>query len=236
MDVPDVVKLPASFFGDWRIKLLQSMHDGDTKTVIWMQLLLLGASQKTPGRFAVSDVVPYDIPTFAAILGRPEEQVAEALDAFAAVGLVENDDGVISIPAQMCEWYTSTTAEERKAETRAKVAKHRAAEKAKKVTTPSDFEIILEDGTFYNIPQEDIAQYKINFPDLDIEQELRNMAAWAMAAGNNRKTRKGAPRFVSNWLIRSQDNLSRRGRNSNGSNRGYSEAKPVPLFPGDTVL
>lgn len=103
--------------------------------------------------------------------------------------------------------------------------------------TPSEFNIMLQDGSFYNVPLENIEYYKKLYPGVDIEQQLRNMEGWSRDAGNNRKTRGGVKRFITNWLIREQNNASKKG-GRNGTNRrspdqgaGYKQ-----YFDGETVV
>ena len=61
------------------------------------------------------------------------------------------------------------------------------------------------DGTYYNVPQENVEYYKRLYPGVDVEQALRNMMGWSMSAGPNRKTRRGIKRFITNWLCGDQD-------------------------------
>ena len=71
--------------------------------------------------------------------------------------------------------------------------------------TPSEFEILLNDGTTYNVPMENIAVYHTLYPAVDIEQELRNMMGWCIHNEKHRKTRGGIKRFIGSWLQREQD-------------------------------
>lgn len=111
----------------------------------------------------------------------------------------------------------------------------RSTHPAKPQPTPSEFNIPLNDGSFYNVPQENIEFYKRNFPGVDVEQQLRNMIAWSREAGPNRKTERGIKRFITNWLIREQDK-SRKGGRTNGANRGSAEEGPRPVYGGETIL
>ncbi len=69
---------------------------------------------------------------------------------------------------------------------------------------PSDYKIILLDKSFYEIPLEKLNFWKESYPAVDVEQELRSMAAWADANPTKRKTRRGIEKFINGWLIRSQ--------------------------------
>ncbi len=70
--------------------------------------------------------------------------------------------------------------------------------------TPSSFDIPLNSGS-YNVPMEDIETYKKLYPNVNIEQALRNMVGWSMSNATRRKTRSGVKRFINSWLAREQD-------------------------------
>ena len=69
----------------------------------------------------------------------------------------------------------------------------------------SGIKIPLNDKSFFNVPLEKIALWKETYPAVDIEQELREMAAWSDANPAKRKTRRGIGRFINSWLSREQD-------------------------------
>lgn len=73
---------------------------------------------------------------------------------------------------------------------------------------PSGYKIILLDKSFYEIPLEKLNFWKESYPAVDVEQELRSMAAWADANPTKRKTRRGIEKFINGWLIRSQKEQS----------------------------
>lgn len=101
--------------------------------------------------------------------------------------------------------------------------------------TPSEFDIPLQDGTTYNVPQENIEVYERLYPGVDVEQQLRNMIGWSMAAGTRRKTRRGIKRFITNWLIREQDS-GRKGGANHGANRGDTGGRPQPVCDWDEII
>ena len=81
----------------------------------------------------------------------------------------------------------------------------RSTPAAKPQPTPSEFDIPLNDGTFYNVPMENIEVYKRLYPAVDVEQALRNMIGWCMGNPTRRKTRRGVKRFITGWLSGDQD-------------------------------
>lgn len=70
---------------------------------------------------------------------------------------------------------------------------------------PPAVEFVLNDGTLYGVPQDDVAKYQQLYPGIDVMQELRKIVGWCDANPKNRKTRTGAKRFVNGWLSRAQD-------------------------------
>lgn len=60
-------------------------------------------------------------------------------------------------------------------------------------------------NTFYPITQEMIDHYKELYPNVDIEQNFRNMIGWLEANPTKRKTKTGISRFINAWLSKEQD-------------------------------
>ena len=71
--------------------------------------------------------------------------------------------------------------------------------------TPPVISLILNDGTFFNIVSADVSKWEALYPNVDILQQLRNMAGWCDANPTRRKTRGGVRRFITAWLAREQD-------------------------------
>jgi hypothetical protein len=64
---------------------------------------------------------------------------------------------------------------------------------------------LLNDGSQYNVTENDITRYRELYPGIDVMQELRNLTGWCEANPKNRKTRNGAKRFITGWLTRAQN-------------------------------
>lgn len=64
--------------------------------------------------------------------------------------------------------------------------------------------IILEDGTFYDVPLDKLTMWQQAYPDLDVKRELYQMASWCDANQSKRKSRRGVEKFINGWLNRSQ--------------------------------
>ena len=65
--------------------------------------------------------------------------------------------------------------------------------------------IPLNDGTSYGVTQEQVDHWGKLYPAVNVMQELRAMVGWSEANPTKRKTRRGADRFITSWLSRTQD-------------------------------
>lgn len=81
----------------------------------------------------------------------------------------------------------------------------------------SGFAIPLNDGSEWWIPLTTVQDWKHAYPAVDVEQELREMRAWANANPAKRKTSRGVASFAVRWLSKAQDTPS---RTINGAGRG----------------
>ena len=79
--------------------------------------------------------------------------------------------------------------------------------------------LILNDNSYYYVIDEEVKEYKTLYPNVNVEQQLRNMAGWLNANQRKRKTKRGIKRFINSWLSKEQDRggYSRYGQNTNTS-------------------
>lgn len=77
--------------------------------------------------------------------------------------------------------------------------------KKTKPVEPIVYELELNDGSMYSIPQSDYDKYVDLYPAVDVMQQFRNMTGWIYSNPNKRKTRKGIKKFINGWLSREQD-------------------------------
>ena len=76
------------------------------------------------------------------------------------------------------------------------------------ITVDSGKEIIsfiLKDNSIYSITESEYNEFSEAYPSIDIMQELRKLRAWCMSNPSKRKTRRGALKFVNNWLSNAQE-------------------------------
>lgn len=104
---------------------------------------------------------------------------------------------------------------------------------------PIDFIIHLKGDAVYNVPAEDVEEYRRLYPGVDVEQQLRNMEGWSIDAGPNRKTEQGVKRFITRWLIREQNTASKasvKGGVKNGISQRSADEGPRRLYAGETIV
>ena len=70
---------------------------------------------------------------------------------------------------------------------------------------PPGVSLPLNDGTFFDVSESDRTKWSQLYPNVDVLQQLRNMAGWCDANPTKRKTRGGIKRFIAAWLAREQD-------------------------------
>ncbi len=87
--------------------------------------------------------------------------------------------------------------------------------------TQAEFDLPLNDGSFYPITEGDLTKYASLYPAVDVHQEIRSMIGWLDADPKRRKTRLGVRRFINSWLSRSQD----RARTNPNGGESYDERR-----------
>lgn len=79
----------------------------------------------------------------------------------------------------------------------------------------SGFAIPLNDGSEWAVTTRTVAEWVQSFPAVNVEQELREMRAWALANPSKRKTARGVAAFAVRWLGKAQDTPGRGGKPAN---------------------
>ena len=72
-------------------------------------------------------------------------------------------------------------------------------------STPPVAQLPLNDGSLFDVTEEDYAKWCGLYPSVDVMQALRSMAGWLDAKPERRKTRRGIRAFITSWLSRDQD-------------------------------
>lgn len=86
------------------------------------------------------------------------------------------------------------------------------------VSAPPIISIILNDKSYFDVTNDDLAKWVELYPAVDVMQELRKMAGWCDSNPMKRKTRRGVRAFITSWLAKEQDKGGRYRNQGAGSN------------------
>lgn len=151
------IKLNIDMFDDEKIKIIQSMPEGDAMCVIWIKLLTLAGKTNDKGYVYITDDMPYTDEMLAVIFNKPLNTVRLALDTFTKLGMIDVDSKGIYL-LNFDRHQSLDKLEKIKEQTRARVQKHR--EKAKQIALVEDVTLHV---TQCNATDKDIDK------DIDIE-------------------------------------------------------------------
>ena len=62
------------------------------------------------------------------------------------------------------------------------------------------FKLILKDGTFYTVTEQEAQIFQQAYPRINVREELAKMVAWHYSNESKRKTRRGIKRSINSWL------------------------------------
>lgn len=118
------IKIATNIFDNQKIKVIESMPDGDAIIVIWFKLLMAAGNVNDGGSIYFTKDIPYTDQMLATVFNRPLSTIQLALKTFEKFGMIEVVDDVI----QVSNWekYQNVDGLEKiREQTRARVAKHR---------------------------------------------------------------------------------------------------------------
>ena len=114
----------------------------------------------------------------------------------------------------------SKVEESRVEKSRGKKSKEDVCAEPQAASTPAAVSLILNDGSLYDVSERDVDQWSRLYPNVDVRQQLRNMAGWCDGNPTKRKTRGGVRRFITSWLAREQDKGGRPASYDRGRGNG----------------
>lgn len=91
------IKLRVDMFDDEKIKIIQSMPEGDTILVIWIRIIALAGKCNTKGLVLIEDEFPYSDEMLATIFNKPLATVRLALGTFEKFRMIERTEKGIYI-------------------------------------------------------------------------------------------------------------------------------------------
>lgn len=118
------IKLATNVFNNRKIRLIESMPEGDTIIVIWFKLLMLAGEINDDGNIYFTKELAYTDQMLATVFDRPIATIQLALKTFEEFGMIEIIDNIIHV--SNWEKYQNVAGLDRiKEQTRQRVARHR---------------------------------------------------------------------------------------------------------------
>lgn len=134
------IKLRVDMFDDEKIKIIQSMPEGDAILVIWIRIIALAGKCNAKGLVLIEDEFPYSDEMLATIFNKPLATVRLALGTFEKFRMIERTEKGIYI--SNFEKHQNTEGMEKIRE-QARIRKQREREKKR---------ALLEDGNTPALP------------------------------------------------------------------------------------
>lgn len=85
------IKINVDMFDDEKIKIIQSMPEGDALLIVWIKLITLAGKTNDGGYVYIAENMPYTDEMLSVIMNKPLNTIRLALDTFNKLGMVEND-------------------------------------------------------------------------------------------------------------------------------------------------
>ena len=86
------IKLSVNMFDDEKIKVIESMPEGDSLLLIWVKLLTLAGKANLDGYIYISENIPYTEAILSSVMNKPITIIHLALETFKSFGMIEEDE------------------------------------------------------------------------------------------------------------------------------------------------
>ena len=142
------IAVAVDMFTDEKMRLIEAMPDADTIIVIWIKMLTLAGRLNNGGVLMMENGLPYTDEMLATLFNRQLNTVRLALATFESYGMIAYVDDVITLP-KWEKWQKVDSLDKVREQTRQRVAKHRAKQKA-----------LVDDVTLRNVT---VTEYNNNY-------------------------------------------------------------------------
>jgi predicted phage replisome organizer len=134
------IKLTVDMFDDEKIKIIQSMPEGDTLLVVWIKLITLAGKTNDGGYVYISEGMPYTDEMLSIIMNKPLNTIRLALDTFTKLGMIEADfKGIYLLNFE--KHQSLDKLEKLKEQNRLRVAKYREKQKQLECNVTSPLQV-----------------------------------------------------------------------------------------------
>lgn len=129
------IKIVTDVFDNRKIRMLESMPDGDSLVVIWFKLLCMAGKINDGGLVYITSEIPYTEQSLATIMNRPLTTVQLALAMFEKYGMIQRINDFLQV-SSWTKYQNVEGMDKIRAQTRKRVAEFRGKQKA--LPQPSD--------------------------------------------------------------------------------------------------
>ena len=91
------IKITTDMFDDEKIRLIESMPEGDAILVTWIKLLTLAGKTNDSGTIYLTETIPYTEDMLSTICRRPLQIIRLALQTFEKLEMIAVENGIINI-------------------------------------------------------------------------------------------------------------------------------------------
>ena len=118
------IKLNVDMFDDEKIKIIQSMPEGDSLLIVWIKLITLAGKTNDGGYIYINENMAYTDEMLSTIMNKPLNIIQLALGTFTHLGMIELDEkGIYLINFE--KYQSIDKLEKIREQTRLRVAKYR---------------------------------------------------------------------------------------------------------------
>lgn len=157
------IKLRTDMFDNPKIRLIESLPEGDTLIVIWAKILTTAGKVNCSGYIMIAENIPMNVEEMSSIFNRPLNTVRLALQTFKRYGMIEIDENEIIRITNWDKHQNIDGMEKVKKQTAERVRKHREKKKLLALEEKSNVTVTLSNATESESDLES---------DLDLEKEL----------------------------------------------------------------
>lgn len=131
------IKLAVDMFSNRKIRMIESMEEGDAVLIVWIKLLTLAGQINDGGRIYITPEKPYTQKLLAVCLNSYEALISEALDVFSDFGMIQREGDYITI-ANWDKYQNVNGMERIREQTRKRVERYREKAKAERNVTEKE--------------------------------------------------------------------------------------------------
>lgn len=122
------IRIATDIFNNEKIRLIESMPEGDTIIVIWFKLLAIAGTVNDNGNVYFTKELPYTDQMLSTVFNRPLTTIQLAIETFTRFGMIEIVNDIIHI-SNWEKYQNIEGLEKIREQTRVRVARHRETKK-----------------------------------------------------------------------------------------------------------